>query len=148
MMSLLIKSVAQRHAWRSVLYDSEDLCQEASIILWRVLEEYPSARGIDLIRLFRKSLRRRIKDIFRMKLIKAERRVARLEAMLGPASQEQDGPASFAGSPLLPLDFFRAKLSALTGRLGRERCKRLVEVSSRINDQYLKKKEDLLREYL
>lgn len=67
-----IEKVARNCQNRSNLYGTEDLVQEATIVLWRCMEEYPSATETELIRLFKRSLTNRLASLFRRRYIREE----------------------------------------------------------------------------
>jgi DNA-directed RNA polymerase specialized sigma24 family protein len=152
-----IKSTAYQLEWRSVLYDSDDLVQEASMVLWRVIENYPAAKGTELVKLFKTSFSRHLASVYRRKRIKNDQRnkvtFENLEMGHGSGSDPLTAELNrtrrkIMERTILPWDFFRVRLSKLSERLDRERWRRLVEVPSRINDEYLRRKEASLREIL
>jgi DNA-directed RNA polymerase specialized sigma24 family protein len=151
-----INSTAYDLEWRSVLYDADDLIQEACMVLWRVIESYPAAKGIELVKLFKTSFSRHLASVYRRKRVKLERRnklqLETLETRAAghdPLSRELERVRfQVMKRSVLPWDFFKIRLEGLSQRLGRERWKRLVDVPSRINDEYLRRKEESLRENL
>lgn len=140
-----INATARHLEWRSTLYDVDDLSQEAAIVLWRVLTEYPSASKDETVKLFKTSLVHKLASIFRKKRFKLELRQKRLEES-GESTDDFD--TGWHSGEVLPWDFFKRRLEAIAQRLDKERYVRLLFVSSRINDKYLKLKEDALKEIL
>lgn len=146
LMSRIIRKRAKRLVRRSVMYGYEDLVQECSMVLWRVITKYPAAKGVDLLKLFNRSLKNHFVSIFRqdrewLKLEdRTERQVNPLEAELGGTRR------GILNRHVLPWDFFRCRLALIATKLDKEKYIRLCEIPSRINDRFLRRKEAALKE--
>jgi len=114
------------------------------MVLWRLIEYYPDLKGIELVKCFRHVFRNHLINTYRKKLVKAERRAIPFDPLACEADQTRKGIVN----RILPWDFFRIRLSGLSARLDREKYKRLIDVPSRINDEYLRRKEAELRDFL
>jgi DNA-directed RNA polymerase specialized sigma24 family protein len=139
-----IRTRASRLVGRSVLFGLDDLVQESTIVLWKVLREYPEASTEELVKLFKMSLTHRYASMFRMKRVKIEKRMHSLDSI----KDEPEKLFRVTSKEVLPWDFFRHRLAQIATRLDKESYAKICYAPSRINDLYLRRKEDALKEII
>lgn len=144
-----IRLMAKRHKWRSVLLSIEDIVQEATIVLWRVLVLYRDKGEEELVKLFMTSFRRHLWHIYKKEGIKNEQRVESLHAREGACLGRdelvirlRDGGKDVA---LLPWDFYKLKLRELARKIGRKNLHDFIHKGRKMNTAYFeKRKEEVL----
>jgi DNA-directed RNA polymerase specialized sigma24 family protein len=144
-MSRFIKRRAKKLVERSVLFGYDDLIQECSMVLWRVLEKYPDARGVDLLKLFNRSMKNHFASLFRpdREWLKLDDKTDQFDPLASELNQVRLG---ILKRHVLPWDFFRYRLALIATKLDKEKYIRLCEIPKRANNISLRRKEEELRE--
>ena len=107
-----IGSVVRRVGWKTKLYGEEDIAQEATIVLWRYIKEYPDKDGIELIKIFKKSLTRQLASLFRTNHIKKMDRMVSLDV------EVHDDEYVIAPGSLVPWNWYDKRLHELGQKIG------------------------------
>jgi hypothetical protein len=131
-----ISSVARRTGTRSILFGIEDIVQECMVVLWRVIVKYPEARGIELLKLFKRSLTRHLASIFRLEHVRRSYGTQSLSSSHSETDStggggdwvyDVSGEGVYSRDySILPWDFYRVELKRIEARLGRKRLKILM----------------------
>lgn len=151
--------MAKRHSWRSVLLSLEDVVQEGTVVLWKILVKYRKAKPEELVKIFMVSFRRHLVAICKKEGIKNDRYVTSLEALAAAydaRSVEAHGfsPESFirlrdGGKgehiTMLPWDYYAMRLKELSKRIGRKNVEALVHEGRKATKSYEFRKEEVLR---
>jgi DNA-directed RNA polymerase specialized sigma24 family protein len=146
-MSRFIRRRAKCLVRRSVLFGYDDLMQECSMVLWRVLESYPDARGVELLKLFNRSMKNHFASLFRpdREWLKLDDKTDQFDPLASELNQVRLG---IMKRHILPWDFFRYRLALIATKLDKEKYLRLCEIRGRANNVSLRKKEEELKEIL
>jgi len=137
-----IRSIASRCRRQSILLGKEDLIQEASFVLWRVVKRYPKAHGEEIVKLFKVSFRRHLADLFG-----AKNRIDKMES-LDNIGESIEVHVNLSSSGLLPWDYYRYHIRCLEMALGRKEVRDMIDNVSlrKARDvSFRKRKEAILR---
>src|SRR3990167_11105385 len=153
-----IRLMAKRHKWRSVLLSVEDIVQEATIVLWKVLVLYKDKDEEELVKIFMASFRRHLWHIYRKESIKNEQKCQSLHNFVG--NKFEADPASYSEQSgellvrlrnggkevsLLPWDFYKHKLRELARKIGRNNLRDFIYKGRKMNTAYFEqRKEEVL----
>ena len=124
-----------RKSWRrSILFSKEDLVQEACIVLWKVLEDHPEARGIHVVKLFKRYFTNRLASILRSKKVREDRIKSLDEIQENRVEIHFDLKSKIGNQSVLPWDFYRYQLKRLEDRIGKENLRHMIHSDSRKMD--------------
>lgn len=145
----------KRNGWRSIVYGIEDIIQEASIVLWKVLLKYPKATPEEITKIFMVSLRRHLGHIFKKEDMRHEKFVHSLDNLLGHASdgrgkmedrveiQEvillRDGGRPMA---MLPWDYYEMKLRLIAKKIGKAKLRSFIHEGRKANTEFVEKRKE------
>ena len=155
-----IASVANRTGKKSILFGIEDITQECMVVLWRVLMKYPEARGLDLLKLYRRSLIRHLASLFRLEHVRRSYGTVQFSRLETHPHRNGKGEDSSGGSwvydgvtgegvysreySVLPWDFYKVELKRIESRIGRKRLQTLLHHRNH-GKGYGDRKEEILR---
>lgn len=162
-----IRLMANRHKWRSVLLSVEDVVQEGTVVLWKILVKYRKATPEELTKLFMVSFRRHLVAICKKEGIKNDRYVTSLQALESAYNEKSEATSGFptygrgelagirlrdGGKPhgvtLLPWDFYAMKLRELSRRIGKKTVHSFIHEGRRANTiHFERRKEEVLKAF-
>lgn len=121
-----IYGIASKIGYKDViLLSQEDLVQEALMVLWRVLDKYPQAEGVSILKLFKVSFTRRLASLYRVE--RHKHKMSSLEDYIEKDRENNEGNLeyridlrfSLAGPKCVtPWDFYRYHLKRIEKKIG------------------------------
>lgn len=120
-----ILSISKKVCRRSLMMGVEDVAQEGTIVLWRIIKNKPGITGDDLVKLFKTSFRNRLASLFRVGHVKAEQKSVSLDAYGKTGEEDTNAEDELdvrivltSVRNVLPWDFYKVSLQRLGRRVG------------------------------
>ena len=148
-----ILSVSRKVCRRSLMMGIEDVAQEGTIVLWRIIKNRPNITGDDLIRLFKTSFRNRLASLFRVGHVKAEKVSVSLDAYGKTGEEDVNAEDELdvrivltSVRNVLPWDFYKVSLKRLGRQVGFKVLRALIDRERRGMKEadFQRRKEELL----